>query len=94
MDYGVESDTLPVQYTGDMPIHFPSDERVITEEVARFRALSPQERVRAIRGILAAGELMMRRSPKAAFLRQYALEQEAISRRAVQEFLARHAKSE
>ncbi len=83
-----------MQYTGDMQIDFPSDECVITEEVARFRALSPQERMRAICGILAAGELMMRRSPRAEFLRQYTLEQEAISRRAVQEFLARHAKSE
>ena len=92
MDSGVESDSLPVQYTGDMhQIHFPSDERVITEEVARFRALSPEERMRAIRGVLAAGELMMRRSPKAAFLRQYTLEQEAIARRAVR---TRQAKRE
>ena len=32
--------------------------------------------MRSIRGLFAAGGLMMRRSPKAAFLREYTLEQE------------------
>ena len=74
-----------------LPIAFPSDEKVITEEVARFRALSPEERLRSIRALLAAGALMMQRSPKAAFLREYALEQENRARQAIREFLARHA---
>ena len=39
----------------NLPIKFPSDTEVILEEVARFRALSPGERIRAIRSILAAG---------------------------------------
>jgi hypothetical protein len=75
----------------NLPIKFPSDAQVINEEVARFRALSPENRVRSIRGLLAAGALMMRQSPKAAFLRDYTLEQENRARQAVKEFLARHA---
>lgn len=74
-----------------LPIKFPSEVEIITEETARFRALSPEERMRSIRGLLAAGALMMQRSPKAAFLREYTLEQENRARQAVKEFLARHA---
>jgi hypothetical protein len=73
-----------------LPIKFPNDTAVIIEEVARFRALSPENRVRFIRGLLAAGALMMRQSPKAAFLRNYTLEQEERARQAVKEFVARH----
>ena len=75
-----------------LPITFPSDVKVIAEEAARFQALSPQNRLRSISGLLAAGALMMRRSPKAAFLREYTLEQENRARQAVQEFLARHVR--
>ncbi len=74
----------------DLPIKFPSDEQVIAEEAARFRALSPAKRIEQIRGLLAAGALMMRRSPKAAFLREHTLEQEHRARQAVREFIARH----
>jgi hypothetical protein len=75
----------------DVPIRFPSDADVIIEEVARFRALSPEERVRCIRGLIEAGALVLRRSPKAEFLREYTLEQENLARQAVKEFIARHA---
>ncbi len=75
----------------NLPIQFPSDADVITEEVRRFRALSDQERMRSIRGLLAAGALMMRQSPRSAFLRECTLEQENQSRRAVREFVTRHA---
>jgi hypothetical protein len=75
----------------DLPIKFPSDAEVIAEEVGRFRALSPEARLRSIRGLLSAGALMMRRSPRAAFLRDYTLEQEDRARQAVKEFIARHA---
>jgi hypothetical protein len=75
-----------------LPITFPSDVEVIIEEVARFRALSPEARLRLIRGLLAAGALMVQKSPKAAFLREYTLEQENRARQAIQEFLARHAR--
>ncbi len=76
----------------DLPIRFPSDVEVITEEVARFRALSAEDRMRSIHGLLAAGTFMMKLSPKAEFLREYTLEQENRARQAVREFLARHAR--
>jgi len=75
----------------DLPIKFPSDADVIAEEAARFRALTPQERMRSILGLLEAGALMIRRSPKAAFMREYTLQQEEFARQAVKEFIARHA---
>ena len=74
----------------NLPIKFPSDADVIVEETARFRALSPEGRLRSIRGLLAAGALTMQQSPKAAFLREYTLEQENRARRTIKEFLARH----
>ncbi len=74
-----------------LPIKFPSDAEVIAEEVARFRALSPAQRLESIRGLLAAGEMMMRQSPKAAFMRELVLEQENRARQAIKEFVARHA---
>jgi hypothetical protein len=39
----------------DPPIRFPSETEVILEEVTRFRALSPGDRIRVIRGMLADG---------------------------------------
>jgi hypothetical protein len=75
----------------NLPIRSPSDAEVITEEVARFRSLSAEDRLCAIRGLLAAGVLMMRQSPKAEFLRDYSLEQENRARQAVRNFLHRHA---
>jgi hypothetical protein len=74
-----------------LPIEFASDADVIVEEVVRFRGLSPEQRLQSIRGLLAAGALMMRRSPKAVFLRAYTLEQVDRARQAVKEFIARHA---
>jgi hypothetical protein len=76
----------------NLPIKFPTDAEVIAREVALFRALSPEDRLRSIRGLLAAGALMLRRSPKAAFLRAYTLEQESRACHAVKEFVARHAR--
>jgi hypothetical protein len=74
-----------------LPIKFPSDVEVITEEAARFRALSPEDRLRSIRGLLGAGALMIHISPKEAFLREYTLEQENRAQQAIKEFIARHA---
>jgi hypothetical protein len=74
----------------NLPIKFPSDAEVITEEVAHFRALSPEGRVRLICGLITAGALVMRQSPRAGFMRDHTLEQENLARQAVKEFLARH----
>jgi hypothetical protein len=76
----------------ELPIKFPTDAEVIAEEAARFRALSPGGRLQSICGILTAGSLMMRRSPKAEFLREYTQEQENRAQQAVKEFIARHAR--
>jgi hypothetical protein len=76
----------------NLPILFPSDVEVITEEVARFRALSAEDQLRSIRGLFAAGALMMRQSPKADFLRAYTLDQENQARQAVRDFVKRHAR--
>jgi hypothetical protein len=75
----------------DLPVKFPSETEVILEEVARFRALSPSERIQAIRDLLKAGDDIRRRSPEAAALAdQYAEEQELLERRNIREFLERH----
>ncbi len=73
-----------------LPIKFPSDAEVILEEVARFRALSPEDRSLFIRDMINAGAEMIRRSPNAAFLRQYALEQKELERQAIRKFIARN----
>jgi hypothetical protein len=74
----------------DLPIKFPSETEVILEDVARFRALGPEEQVRSLRDFLRSGAVIMRRSPKAAWARQYAEEQEILAQRIVREFIARH----
>jgi hypothetical protein len=75
----------------DLPVKFPSEAEVILEDVARFRALSPGERIRRIRGLLADGAFLMSISPKADWARQYTEEQELLAQRNIQEFIARHA---
>ena len=53
-----------------LPIRFPADTDVIAEEAVRFRAaLTPARRIQSIHGLLAAGGLLMSRSPNSAFLR-------------------------
>jgi len=73
-----------------LPIEFPSNAEVIIDEVRRFRSLSPEQRVQVIRSLVAAGELAIRRSGKAAFHRDYSSQQENCARIAVKEFIARH----
>jgi len=76
----------------DLPVKFPSETEVILEDVARFRALSPRERIRAIQGILATGAYLMSISPKAAWAKQYSEEQKLLERRNIRDFIARHAR--
>jgi hypothetical protein len=78
--------------TMDLPVRFPSETEVILEEVARFRALSPRERIRTIRSVLADGAFLLSRSPKAAWAKQYSEEQELLAQRNIREFIARHAR--
>jgi hypothetical protein len=74
----------------DLPVKFPSETEVILEDVARFRALTPEERVRSFRSFLRAGARIARKSPKAAWARQDAEEQEILAQRNIREFIARH----
>jgi hypothetical protein len=74
----------------DLPVKFPSDTEVILDDVASFRALSPDDQLGCFLGIVNAGELMLRNSPKAAWLKQYSEEQERLAQRNIREFFARH----
>jgi hypothetical protein len=75
----------------ELPIKFPSDADVIAEEAARFRALSPAQKVATVRSVYAAGLRLLRASDRADFARQYNLEQEELASRAFREVVARHA---
>jgi hypothetical protein len=75
----------------DLPIRFPSEVEVIDEDVARFRELSAEERVRSIRDLFSVGAYMMQISPKRAFIREYILDEENRARQSVREFVKRHA---
>ena len=82
----------PIQETAmDLPIKFPSETEVILEDVARFRAQSPRERIRTIRSLLADGAFLMSRASNAARARQFSEELELLAQRNIREFIARHA---
>ena len=74
----------------DLPIKFPSETEVILEDVARFRALSPEQRMRSLHGLLRTGARLRRIAPKAAWAAEYAQEQELLAQRNIEEFIARH----
>jgi hypothetical protein len=71
--------------------HFPSDDEVAAEEAARFRAASPADRTRAIRSALAAGAVVISRSPKRQFLEACRQRQEELAREELTRFVMRHA---
>ena len=73
-----------------IPIRFPDSSEVIAQDAAEFRALPPPRRLAVIRGLVAAGALIMRQSPRAALLRAHADEQEEATRRAIRDFVVRH----
>ena len=74
----------------DLPIKFPSDAEVIAEEVARFRALSPEEQVRSIGEMLHTYFLLAELSPRPDAVARLADAEEAQTRAAIEEFVARH----
>lgn len=76
----------------DLPVKFPSETEVILEDVAQTRAMTPDQRLRLLRGLVNAGALMMRKSPKAAWLAEYSEDQERLAQRTTQEFIARHGR--
>jgi hypothetical protein len=76
--------------TMDLPVKFPSETDVILEDVARFRAQSPPERIRTIRSLLADGAFLMSRTTNGARARQFSEELELLAQRNIREFIARH----
>ena len=80
--------TMPMNTTQPT---FPSSARVAAEEASRFREASPAERMRAIRSTLAAGALLIARSPKREFLESCRQQQEEAAREAIAQFVHRHA---
>jgi hypothetical protein len=60
----------------DSPIRFPSDVEVITEEVARFRALSPEDRVLVLDEMFYLYHFLAERSTKPEALARFAREDE------------------
>jgi hypothetical protein len=74
----------------ELPLKFPSETDVILEDVARFRALAPRERLRSLQDLLDAGDLILQKSPTADWAKRYAEEQEILAQHAIREFLSRH----
>jgi hypothetical protein len=73
-----------------LPIRFPSDVQVITEEVARFRALSDEDRVRTLGELFRLYHFLAKRSSRPEAIAQLAREDEEQSRAAIEEFVRRH----
>lgn len=73
-------------------LRFPDASTVIAEEAARFRAACPEDRMRAIRSVLAAGAVLVERSPRREFLQEYRALQEDLARQTIREFVTRHGK--
>ncbi len=74
----------------DIGIKFPSETEVILEDVASVRALTPNERLQCLQGLVNVGEQLLRNSPKADWLMEYSEEQERLAQRNIREFVARH----
>ncbi len=76
----------------ELPIKFPSEDEVIRDDVARFRAMPASEQFRVLRGMLSSGLRMIRLSPRAESISENRREQERLAGAAFEEVLAHHAK--
>ena len=74
----------------NVPINFPADADVIAEEVARFRALSPDEQVRELGEMARVYQFLATTSPRPEAVARRAREDEDRGRSAVGDFAARH----
>jgi len=73
-----------------LPVRFPTDADVIAEEVARFRALSDQERVRALGELFQVYHFLAARSTRPEAISRFAHEDEDRGRAAIEDFVRRH----
>jgi hypothetical protein len=74
-----------------LPIKFPNDAEVIAEDAARFRALTPEERVRTLGEMFRLYLFLEDNSARPEVVAQLALEEEQRNRRAIEDFIARHS---
>lgn len=74
----------------DLPIKFPSQIEVITEEVTRFRALSPEDRVLELEEAFRLYHFLASQSRRPDIIARVAEEEEERGRKAVFDFAARH----
>src|SRR5215831_16465687 len=88
--WGMSASSAAMGTMQNLPIRFPSDVEVITEEVARFRALSAEERVRTLDELFQVYHFLTDQSPRRDVLARFAREDELRGRAAVEEFVRRH----
>jgi hypothetical protein len=74
----------------DLPINFPSEVQVITEEVRRFQALSPENRLQTLDELFKVCLFLEGNSERRMAVERCSREYEERGRKAVQEFVARH----
>jgi hypothetical protein len=74
----------------DLPIKFPSEADVIAEEAARFRKLSPSDRIKAIQKCCNDFELSLKMSGREAEFLRLADAEKQREREAILKFIARH----
>jgi hypothetical protein len=74
----------------NLPVKFPDNAEVIAEEAARFRALSPEERVRTIGEMFHLYHFLIAASARPEAASRLAEEDEERGRSLVQDFVARH----
>ena len=74
----------------NLPIKFPSQGETIREETQRFRALSPEDRVRALEEMFRVYHFLLKTSDRPEALARFAQEEEDAARVRIQQFVARH----
>ena len=77
----------------DLPIKFPENAEVIAEEAARFRALSPENRVETLGEMFRVYQFLAERSSQPEEQARIIREEAERGRTAVKEFVTRHARS-
>lgn len=76
--------------TVHLPIRFPDDSDTIAEDGARFRKLSPAEKVREVCEMVRVYDFLAAHSSQPEASARLAEEEENCGRRAIEEFAARH----
>jgi hypothetical protein len=74
----------------NLPIRFPDDADVIYEDAARFRALTPEEKVRMLGSCFRDYQSLRTLSGRAEQIDRFAEEEERLEWQAVLDFAARH----